>query len=184
MRRVLAAFIKYCTNHIISHIPFYGIRHIWYRTILGWKIEAGASILMGQYIQMAGIRSSGKKVVIGADSVINHRCLLYTTGGLIIGKHVSISSGVWLVTGSHDINDPQFPATFRPIVIEDYVWIGMRATILAGLTIGQGSVIMAGAVVTKDVPPYSIVGGVPARVIKERELQELNYVLNFRPLFE
>lgn len=184
MKRVIAALIKYSTNHIISHIPSYTIRHGWYRKVLGWTVGSGASILMGQHIQMAGARSSGKKVVIGNDSVINQGCLLYTTGGLVIGEHVSISSGVWLVTGTHDIHHPHFPDYYKPIVIQNYVWIGMRATILGGVTIGEGSVVMAGAVVTRDVPPYSVVGGVPARVVSERQLRDPAYTLNFRPLFE
>lgn len=184
MKRVIAALIRYSTNHIISHIPSYTIRHGWYRKVLGWTIGPSASILMGQHVQMAGTRSSGKKVIIGKDTVINHGCLLYTTGGLVIGEHVSISSGAWLVTGSHDMNDPQFPDLYKPIVVKDYAWIGMRAIILAGVTIGEGSVVMAGAIVSRDVPPYTVVGGVPARVISERQLRDPAYTLNFRPLFE
>jgi acetyltransferase-like isoleucine patch superfamily enzyme len=184
MKRVIAALVKYCTNNIIRFIPLYAIHHGWYRKVLGWTIGPGTSILMGQHVEMAGIRSSGKQVIIGKDSVINQGCLLYTTGGLIIGEHVRISSGMWLVTGSHDINDPQFPVLYKPIIIQDYVWIGMRATILAGVTIGEGSVVMAGAVVTQDVSSYMVVGGVPARVIRERQLYDPADTLNFRPLFE
>lgn len=183
MKQFVAALIKYMTNHVISHIPSYTLRHAWYRRVLGWNIHHEVAILMGQYIQMAGARSSGRKVSIGKGSIINQNCLLYVTGGLIIGEGVSISAGVWLVTGSHDISDPQFPAFFRPIVIGNHVWIGMRATILAGVTIGEGAVIMAGAVVSRDVPPYAIVGGVPAKVIKQREAQEFTYPL-YRPLLE
>jgi maltose O-acetyltransferase len=82
------------------------------------------------------------------------------------------------------MNDPLFPATYKPIVIGDYAWIGMRATILGGVTIGEGAVVMAGATVTRDVPPYAVVGGVPARVIRYRELQNPSYAFNFHPLFE
>ncbi|HVU69996.1 MAG TPA: acyltransferase [Ktedonobacteraceae bacterium] len=177
MRQLAAALIKYVTNHVISHIPSYTLRHAWYRHVLNWTIAPGASILMGQYVQMAGARSSGRNVSIGKDTIINHGCLLYTTGGLSIGEGVSISAGVWLVTGSHDMNDPQFPAFFKPIVIGNRVWIGMRATVLAGVTIGEGAVVMAGAMVTHDVPPYAVVGGVPAKVIKQREVQDYSYPL-------
>lgn len=184
MKRVLGAVIKYATNHIVSHIPSYTIRHGWYRHILGWDIDPHVSILMGQHIQMAGIRASGKKVYIGPGSVINRACLLYTTGGLIIDEQVSIGDGVWLITGSHAMNDPQFPDFYKPIVIEHHAWIGMRATILGGVTIGEGAVVMAGAVVTRNVPPYAVVGGVPAKIIRQRELPNPSYTLNFRPLFE
>jgi maltose O-acetyltransferase len=184
MKQIAGAAIKYATNHIICHIPSYRIRHAWYRRVLGWKIGARAAIFMGQHVQMAGIRTSGKKVSIGQGTVINQGCMLYTTGGLLIGENVSISAGVWLVTGSHDMNDPLFPDFYRPIVIGDYAWIGMRATILAGVTIGKGAVVMAGAVVTHDVPPFAVVGGVPAKVVRQRELQEPAYSLDFHPLFE
>src|SRR6266487_477820 len=177
MKTMLAAAMKYATNHVIAHIPSHTIRLAWYRKVLGWQIGPRATILLGQHIQMAGVRSSGKKVSIGKGTVINHGCLLYTTGGLFIGENVSISSGVWLVTGTHDMNDPQFVDLYKPILIGDYVWIGMRATILAGITIGEGAVVMAGAVVTHDVPPYAVVGGVPARVVTQRELQNPSYEL-------
>jgi acetyltransferase-like isoleucine patch superfamily enzyme len=184
MKRVFGALIKYMTNHFISHIPSYTLRHAWYRRVLGWYIGPKAAILMGQHVQMAGVRTSGKKVFIGMRTVINQGCLLYTTGGIVIGENVSISAGVWLVTGTHDMNDPNFPDSYRPITIGDYVWIGMRATILGGVAIGEGAVVMAGAVVTHDVPPFAVVGGVPARVVTQRTLQNPSYSLNFRPLFE
>jgi acetyltransferase-like isoleucine patch superfamily enzyme len=184
MKQLFTATIKYLTNHFISHVPSYTIRHAWYRKVLGWHIGPRAAILMGQQVQMAGVRSSGKKVSIGKGTVINWDCLLYTTGGIIIGENVSVSAGAWLVTGTHDMSDPLFPANYKPIVIGDYAWIGMRATILGGVTIGEGAVVMAGAMVTHDVPPYAVVGGVPAKVIRQRELHNPTYSLSFRPLFE
>lgn len=183
-RDIVRATAKYVTNGVIQHIPFFAARHWWYRRALGWNLHPTASILMGQQVQMAGLRSSGARVSIGEGSVINHGCLLYTTGGLTIGRQVSVSAGVWLVTGSHDINAPDFRAAFHPIVIEDYAWIGARATILAGTRIGEGAVVMAGAVVARDVAPYTIVGGVPARPVGERKLRNPSYNLGFRPLFE
>jgi acetyltransferase-like isoleucine patch superfamily enzyme len=184
MRRLFAAGIKYLTNYLICYIPSHKLRCLWYRRVLGWYIGPQATILMRQHIQMAGVRSSGRKVIIGRGSVINHGCLLYTTGGLTIGENVSISSGVWLVTGTHDINDPGFSDNYQPIAIEDYAWIGVRATILAGVTVGKGAVVMAGAVVARDVPPYAVVGGVPAQVVSQRQLQNPSYALNFHPLLE
>lgn len=171
--------IKYMTNHIINHIPSYTIRYAWYRNVLGWKIGPKASILMGLHVQQAGLRSS--KVAIGKNSVINYQCLVHVTGGLVIGENVSISPGAWLVSGSHDINDPEHRSIYRPIVIGDYAWIGMRATVLGGVTIGEGAVVMAGAMVTRDVLSYTIVGGVPAKVVGQRELRNPSYTLNFHP---
>ncbi|MBO0777493.1 MAG: acyltransferase [Ktedonobacteraceae bacterium] len=184
MKLFVTALMKYLTNNLITYIPSHTLRNAWYRHVLGWKMAPGTTILMRQYIQMAGLRTSGRKVAIGTGTVINHGCLLYTTGGLVIGQHVSISSGVWLMTGSHEMNDPNFVDVYRPIMIGDRAWIGARATILGGVTIGEGSVVMAGAMVTRDVPPYAVVGGVPAMVIRYRELRDPTYTLNFRPLFE
>jgi len=183
-RDVVRAAFKYATNDLVQHIPFFAVRHWWYRRVLGWNLHPSASILMGQQVQMAGLRASGARVSIGEGTVINRGCLLYTTGGLTIGKQVSVSAGVWLVTGTHDMNDPDFPAEFHPIVIGDYAWIGSRATILAGTRVGEGAVVMAGAVVTRDVAPYAVVGGVPARPVGERKLRNPSYDLRFRPLFE
>ena len=181
---MINALLKYATNHIIAHIPLHRVRLAWYRCILGWQIGPRATLLMGQHIQMGGVRRSGTKVSIGKGTVINERCFLYTTGGLIIGENVSISTGTWMVTGTHDMNDPLFPDHYLPIVIGDHAWIGVRATLLAGITIGEGAVVMAGAVVTRDVPPYAVVGGVPARVVSQRKLQNASYELDFCPLFE
>src|SRR5262249_37357736 len=98
--------------------------------------------------------------------------------------HVSISDGTWLITGAHDISDPEFPAVYKPIVIEDHVWIGARATILPGVTIGKGAIITAGAVLTRDVDAFGIAAGVPARLVGTRDLRDPAYSLDFRPLFE
>jgi O-antigen/teichoic acid export membrane protein/acetyltransferase-like isoleucine patch superfamily enzyme len=184
IRQTVASGVKYATNYIIAYVPSHTIRHAWYRWVLGWDIGHGASILMGPYIQMTGIRTSGRRVSIGNGTVINHKCLIYTSGGLVIGSNVSISAEVALITGTHDINDPEFPSDYRPIIIDDYAWIGTRAMILQGVTIGQGAVVMAGAVVTKDVEPFAVVGGVPARPITERTLRNPSYHLMERPLFE
>jgi acetyltransferase-like isoleucine patch superfamily enzyme len=183
-RDVARAALKYLTNSALQHTPSYTVRHWWYRRVLGWQLHPSASVLMGQQIQMAGLRASGALVSIGAGTVINHGCLLYTTGGLQIGRQVSISAGAWLVTGTHDMSAPGFPARFHPITIDDYAWIGARATVLAGTHIGEGAVVMAGAVVTRDVAPYAIVGGVPARQVGVRPLTNPAYDLSFRPLFE
>lgn len=184
IRRTGAATVKYATNYIIAYVPSHTIRSAWYRRVLGWDIGHGVSILMGSYIQMTGVRTSGRRVSIGNGTVVNQKCLIYTTGGLVIGSNVSISAEVALITGTHDINDPEFLSDYRPIVIDDYAWIGTRAMILQGVTIGQGAVVMAGAVVTKDVAPFTVVGGVPARPITERALHDLSYQLMEPPLFE
>nr|BBH88421.1 hypothetical protein KTC_31720 [Thermosporothrix sp. COM3] len=178
----LRDIIKFLTNYVIAYIPFYTIRYAWYRRVLGWHIGRKTTLMMGLFTQMAGLRREpSQRVFIGNHTVINYKCLLHVTGGVRIGDNVSISPGVWIISGKHDINDPENKSIYQPVVIEDYAWIGSRATILCGLTIGRGAVVMAGAVVTKDVPPFAVVGGVPARVVGERQLKDPSYELDYRP---
>jgi maltose O-acetyltransferase len=95
---------------------------------------------------------------------------------------VDLASEVMIYNAHHDIHDPLFRHVLQPVVIEDYVFIGPRAIILPGVTIGKGAVVAAGAVVTKDVGEREIVGGVPAKKIGERTT-ELNYKLGRADLF-
>jgi acetyltransferase-like isoleucine patch superfamily enzyme len=181
---LLVAAIQYVTNHLISRIPSYTVRHAWYHYVLRWYLGPDAAILMGQYVRVKRLRANGTRVSIGGGTVIDHDCLLYTPGGLLIGENVYISPGAWLLTASRDINSPQFTETHQPIVIDDYVWVGARAIILGGVTIGRRAIVQAGALVTQDLEPNSIATGVPARVVGTRELPSPSYSLNYRPLFE
>ena len=95
---------------------------------------------------------------------------------LTIGNHVDIASEVMIYNCQHDVQSPDFKAVCAPVEIGDYVFIGPRAIILPGVNIKKGAVIGAGAVVTKDVDEFAIVGGVPAKPIKER-IKDLNYKL-------
>jgi len=100
---------------------------------------------------------------------------MYCTGGVKVGRNVNISDGVVVITAKHDANSPKFEAAYEAIVIEDWAWIATNAIILGGVTVGEGAIVAAGAVVTKDVPPYTIVGGNPAKVIGERKKQAFEY---------
>lgn len=183
MQGLPAAAVEYATNHLISWIPSYTARHVWYRHVLSWYLGPDTAVLTGQSVHIGSQRRNGRKVSIGAGTVIDHNCLLYTVGGLLIGEHVYISPGVWLLTQSRDMNHPAFAETHQPIVIDDYAWIGARATILGGVTVGRGAVVQAGALVAQDLEPYTIAGGVPARVVGSRELHSPSYSLDYHPLF-
>ncbi|MDG6902228.1 MAG: acyltransferase [Nitrososphaerota archaeon] len=112
------------------------------------------------------------------------RASLYCTGGVKIGRNVNVSDGVVVITAKHDINSPKFEAAYEPITIGDWAWIATNAIILGGVTVGEGAVVAAGAVVTKDIPPYSVVGGNPAKVIGERKKQPFDYSPgSYRPPF-
>jgi acetyltransferase-like isoleucine patch superfamily enzyme len=111
-------------------------------------------------------------IFIGADSLIGEMNVIRGQGGIHIGDRVYTSPMVQIVAVNHVFDDPNRPfvdqgITAEGIVIEDDVWIGSGAVITDGVRIGKGAVVAAGAVVTKDVMPHTVVGGVPARVLKE-----------------
>ena len=116
-------------------------------------------------------------IIIGEDTIIGEKATLDGRGKIIIGNHVDIASEVMIYTSQHDINSPQFAPISKPVKIEDYVFIGPRAILLPGVTIGEGAVVGAGAVVTKDVASYFVVGGVPAKAIGNRNLKKPHYLL-------
>ena len=152
----------YLCNHIINEFPLLSARMFAYRTV-GVRIGSQTTLLMSIEMQHCD------ELTIGNNTVINQHCLLDGRGGLRIGDNVNISSHVLLVAGKHDINDGhEFQGSIQPIIIEDYVWLCTRSTILAGVTVGRGAVVAAGAVVTKSVNAYDVVAGVPAKKIGER----------------
>ncbi len=128
----------------------------------------------------------GDNIHIGNNVSINHRCLFVDSNRITIGNNVLIAPGVQINTSTHPVAleerltkgwTPESGEYFcrtraLPVTIGDGCWIGAGAIILAGVTIGDGAVVAAGAVVTKDVEPNTIVGGVPAKVIKKIELSK------------
>lgn len=110
----------------------------------------------------------GRNITVGDDVFFNGGCRLQDQGGITIGDRVLVGHNVVMATLDHDLAPSKrgilHPA---PIVIGNDVWIGASATITRGVTIGDGAIVAAGAVVTRDVPPRTIVGGVPAKVIRE-----------------
>ena len=178
--------MSYLTNHVVSHVPSYWVRHAWYRRVVGLSLSSSSAVLMGCFIWILGpgqVRRDQSS--IGAHSRINRSCCLDLRGPLTIGANVSISPEVMIITAEHDYDQPGFALRMRPVVIEDHVWIGARAVILPGSTVGRGAVVAAGAVVRGHVMPMSVVGGVPARRLGSRPEQSLGYVLDGpRPLFE
>ena len=115
-----------------------------------------------------GIIDYGKPVTIGKGCFIQQCCTFFGRGGITIGDEVFIGPKVNLITINHDPDPENRSATYgRPIIIEDKVWIGINSTVLPGVRIGYGAIIGAGSVVTKDVPPMTVVAGNPARFIKK-----------------
>ncbi len=162
---------------IAGFIPIYSVRYLIY-------LSAGIKIGRGSHIHIGAQFFYPAKVVIGDDSIIGQNVFLDGRDSLIIGNHVDIASDVMIYNSEHDINSEDFHPTTAPVEIGDYVFIGPRAIILPGVKIGKGAVIAAGAVVTKDVNDYVIVGGVPAQIIGERRIQDLHYKLGRARLFQ
>lgn len=147
-------------------MTFVALRAVLVNGILGQR-HAGLKIFPHVFLEgMDGLS-------LGDNVSINRGSNLACSGGLRIGNDVAIGPDVAIITTEHGYSDHRLPMKWQPVqygsvTIGDDVWIGTKATILAGVTIGTGSIVAAGAVVTKDVPAMTIVGGVPARRIKGR----------------
>lgn len=156
--------------HFVGFVPLHHFRRFFYR-LAGIKIGKGSTIHTGaRFYDPANIE-------IGEDSIIGEGAVLDGRDKLIIGNHVDMASEVMIYNCEHDVQDSNFKAICQPVVIGDYVFIGPRAIILPGVKIGKGAVVGAGTVVTKDVEDFTIVGGIPAKKIKDREIIDLNYKL-------
>jgi len=146
--------------------------------LAGMKIGKGSVVHMwANFFEPDGIK-------IGEDSVIGDHAFLDGRALLTIGSHTDVASSVMIYNSEHDLEKDDFSARTEPVDIGDYVFIGPRAIILPGVKIGKGAVIAAGAVVTKDVPDFTIVGGVPAKEIGERKNKDLHYKLGRARLFQ
>lgn len=164
-------------SNSIAFFPSYTLRRLYLSQVLKYKIAPSAAIHTGCWV-------SGFKLTIGNHSVINRNCRLDARGSLKIGANVSISPECYIITSSHDPHSSCFGGAIKPtaVAIEDYAWLGVRAIVLPGVTIGRGAIVGAGAVVTRDVPDMAIVAGNPARVIGMRQTQ-LRYILCWKPWF-
>ncbi len=120
---------------------------------------------------------------MGNTSVINAKCRLDNRGTITIGNNVSISQEVNIITAYHDVDLVDFTGTYLPVIINDLVFIGTRAMILPGVTIGRGAIIAAGAIVTKNVVPFAVMAGAPAKLIKMRR-EDVAYTCDHHRLFQ
>ena len=160
-------------NECVSRIPVLDTRMRMYRR-LGMTLDPDRVTIM-MHTQVFHPRH----IRVGPDTIVGRDCWLDGRGGLTVGASVNISSHTMLITGRHDVHDPQFTAEFAPIVVEDYAWLASRTIVLAGVTVGRGAVAAAGAIVTRDLEPMTIYAGVPAKPIGERR-GEPEYALRHR----
>ncbi len=116
----------------------------------------------------------GNRVKFGKGVFINHSAILSASGGIEFEDGVMIAPGVRIATINHDMNNRHTIYTYGKVTIKKNAWLSMNVTVCPGVTIGQYAVVAAGAVVTKDVPDYAVVGGVPAKVIRMQDPSEQN----------
>ena len=161
----------------IGHVPSHQVRKICYR-LVGMEIGQGSTVHMwANFFQP-------KNISLGDDTIIGDHVFLDGRAPIRIGNHVDIASSVMIYNSEHELESKDFRAREEAIEINDYVFIGPRAILLPGVKIGKGAVVGAGAVVSKDVGAFEIVGGVPAVKIGERKNKDLHYRLGRARLFQ
>lgn len=184
MSGFLSELRLYVCNNVIAHFPSHRFRLWFYKKVMKFNIGKGTTIFMNCKFDCA------KGLKIGDNSVINANCRLDSRGLLEIGSSVSISEDVIFLTADHNEDLLGILGRDKKVCIEDSVWIGTRAMILPGVTIGKGAVVAAGAVATKNVEAFTMVGGVPAKFIKlrttnsKKSIEKNNNKHNYKRLFQ
>ncbi len=162
LRRIRAG-LRFLWMRWVGHLPSHGLRKFFYR-------RAGMTIGQRSCIYSGAEVRNPAGIVIGDDVIIGHRAVLDGRCGLRIGNNVNLSTGVWIWTMQHDHQSETFEAVGAPVDVADNVWLSARVIVLPGVEIGERSVVAAGAVVTHNLPPAGIYGGVPARKIGSRNI--------------
>lgn len=161
------------THGLFANFPSLHIRRVYFRMFME-HLGKDCYIAKGVDVRQP------MGVSIGDRVIINKRVVLDGRGGLEIKNDVDIAQDTFIWSQDHDMNHPDHKSHIAKVVVEDHVWIASRATILPGVHLKRGSVVASGAVVTKDVEELTVVGGVPAKLIKKRE-NPLTYLLHHKP---
>lgn len=165
----------YLLNHLVNRIPLVGVRMRAYAALgVGFDELSSAHVSLGVEMWL------GQRLSMGARSTIGQRCYIDARGGIRVEHDVSLSREAALLSATHVPDSPRFAARLAPIHLEHHCWIGMRTLVLPGVRVGEGAIVGAGALVTSDVAPYTIVGGVPARPLRRRQ-EPMRYRLDWRP---
>lgn len=165
MKRFLSGYIKWFTFYILPYLPSIRLRRAGIR-FMGAKITKNVHFHPGFQIRNPKGISIEDGVTIGPNVLLDGR------NRITIGKGTVIAYEAIIWTLNHDYNDVKFRVKGAPVSIGEHCWICSRAIVLPGVTIGDGAIVASGAVVTKDVPPFAIVGGIPAKIIGHRNEQE------------
>lgn len=163
-------------NNFLGRIPTPALRTFFANRLLNVNFSKDSAVL--QNVRFA----RRKNFSIGSGSVLNNDCLIDNRFPVTVGKNCSISYGTKILTKGHDINSTDFKTKGGPVVIEDYVWVCAFSIICPNVRLGEGSVVLPGSVVVKDVDPYMVVGGNPAKYVRMRN-NNLNYMPRWNPCF-
>lgn len=170
---IIDSFRFFFFNNCLTNFPNHFMRQLYLRYFLNVKIGDNSFIHMG-------CRFDGK-ISIGNNTVIGRKCIL--NGEITIRNNVSITAETYIFTSSHYANSSSFECFYKPVVINDYAWVGARAMILPGVSIGKGAILGAASTATKNIPEYTIYAGAPAKEIGKRST-ELNYTIVYSPFFQ
>ncbi len=183
IKKILVRFKTICLEfwlmvlRFVGFIPLHFVRKFFY-------IISGINMPLDSTIHIGANFFKPSNISIGHDTIIGDHCFMDGRAPLKIGNHVGIASQVLIYNDEHDINSPNYGNSFGPVEIGDYVFIGPRSIILPNIKIGKGAVVAAGAIVTKDIPDFEIWGGVPAKKISDRKIDNPNYKLGRPMLFQ
>lgn len=165
--------LRFASNIRLGHGVYLDTGAYLHACPAGIEIGSNSIIMHGAILHVYNFRNLPHAGIrIGRDCLVGEYSLIRGQGGVVIGDRVYTSPFTQIIAVNHVFDDPERPfieqgLTAEGIVIEDDVWLGAGAVITDGVRVGQGAVVAAGAVVTRDVPPHTVVGGVPARLIKE-----------------
>jgi len=162
-------------NVLYNLTPFFFLRKALLR-IFGIKVGKCSCIHRGVRFFSFG------KLQMGKHSVVNFNCYLDNRRDITIGNNVGIAHGCKIYTLGHDINDPEFKTIGAPVIIHDNAFLFSNCLIMPGVEIGEGAIVLSGAVVTKNLDSYTVYGGNPAKKIKER-IKDINYKRDYRYWF-
>lgn len=165
----LAGYIRYMDLQV-GRIPSHHLRNFIYKYVYRVCLCHNAVVYHGAEIRGHGLLTIGDRSIIGDNAILDARC------GLHIGNDVQLGSNVRIWTEQHDYNDPYFRITDKhgSVKIGDRAWIGADVTILHSVIIGEGAVVASGAVVAHNVEPFTVVAGIPAKKVSERN-HDLKY---------
>ena len=167
--------------HHLKRVCWYIVNHTLFRWLVGTPLRYGRNLLL----RLFGARIPLKSLIypscdiwapwnleVGEYSCVGPNTQLYNKAPIVIGDNVVISQGAYLCTASHDITDPHHALITASIAVCDWAWVAADAFVGMGVTIGEGAVVGARGCVFKDVEPWTVVGGNPAKMIKKRVMKE------------